>query len=463
MKFRKHPTADALADFFFRCSLFLFPANAAFSVGAFGEIGSEPYLLLNIFTILLLLVSGAFVGVWKSSIVGFLFFVTFVVICFVGFLFNYEYIAISFYKDKSGVSRFLSGIMIPLWGSLFSVLVFYFSRNGFQKNIVRPLYFGSFLVVFFAFFEIASWQSDAIRTAYLPFTNVIHALMRRGESVIGRVQSITYEASNFGFYVCLVVPLFICFSKIKEVSDNVGKIKIITGLLVSFSLFSGRTSFFGVLLALGFSLLFVKIALYPSRYRGILKILILSIPGAIIFLPLSVMAFNGDYIVSLIYDSDNLSNVSRYSTIYSQVEIFLDNVFLGVGLNQYGYYYPTYVPAWADNWETNAWIYDLEASFFPSFSLYSRVAAELGLIGLLFVFSVIQYVYSKSIGFVFSEFTNIDLRILSAGVAAGIVALCFVLWTVGTFRIFNFWFLLGLFCYIRFRVENESSARRAIC
>lgn len=451
-----------IAEFFFRCSLFLFPANAAISVGAFGEIGSEPYLLINFFTILFLVFSFKIFNIWKASIAGPLFLLAFVLLSLIGLVYNYDSISVSMYKDKAGMSRFASGMLIPLWGSFFTILVYYFSRENFLKNIVAPLYWGSILVILFAIFEMASWQSDAIRSIYLPFTNTIHALMRRGESVIGRVQSITYEASNFGFYVCLIVPLFLCFSKIDDFRGQRKKLYSIVILLVFFSLFSGRTSYLGVFVSLIFALFFLKISKKPSDFGGVTKYVLLSVPSLIIFFPLSFMVFNSDFLVSLIYDSDNLSNVSRYSTIYAQIEIFLDNFIVGVGFNQYGYYYPSYVPSWADNWETNAWIYSYEASFFPSFSLYSRVAAELGFVGIVFVYSVIQYVYGSCIKYVFNVNVGHDCRILSGAVAAAIVSLSFVLWTVGTFRIFNFWFLLGIFCYIKYRISYEGTTRCSV-
>lgn len=462
MRRQSFSSGDGSADFFFRCSLFLFPANAAVSVGAFGEIGSEPYLLVNLLTIIFLVFSGNLLSVWKSNIVGSSFLLFFIFLSFAGFFYNYESISVSVYKDKAGISRFFSGILIPLWGAFFSVLVFYFARKNFAKNIVSPLYLGGALVIVFAVFEIVSWQSDSVRSIYLPFTNVIHALMRRGESVIGRVQSITYEASNFGFYVCLIVPLFFCLSRIEEFRDCANKLNLMVFLLVILAFFSGRTSFAGVLLSLFFVVIFVRVAKNPKRFGFLAKSILSSIPAVIIFFPLFLMVFDGDFLISLVYDSDNQSNVSRYSTIYSQVEIFLDNIIVGVGLNQYGYYYPSYVPSWADNWETNAWIFDYEASFFPSFSLYSRVAAELGGVGVLFLYFVIQYIYTSCVRFVFDFNVSHDCRIICAAIAAGIVSLCFVLWTVGTFRIFNFWFLLGIFCYIKFRISHEGSAHCAV-
>lgn len=82
------------------------------------------------------------------------------------------------------------------------------------------------------------------------------------------------------------------------------------------------------------------------------------------------------------------SNGARYSTIYANIMIGLDNPILGVGKNLQPAYMPSYFPKFAEkNSEVQNWIkYQKEQGILkapiPSFCAYSIIFAENGIVGL---------------------------------------------------------------------------------
>lgn len=98
---------------------------------------------------------------------------------------------------------------------------------------------------------------------------------------------------------------------------------------------------------------------------------------------------------------DARSNGARYSTIYANIMIGLDNPILGVGKGLVPAYMPDYFPDFAENnREVQNWIkYQNEKGILkmsiPSFSAYSLVFAESGMFGLFcYLFPAVFLIYN---------------------------------------------------------------------
>lgn len=82
------------------------------------------------------------------------------------------------------------------------------------------------------------------------------------------------------------------------------------------------------------------------------------------------------------------SNISRSVGMLTGGRIWADNPLLGVGLGQYGFHFRGWVPSWGlGSYEISRYFRDdqrdLLAGLPPSFSMFTRVGAELGLLGFL--------------------------------------------------------------------------------
>jgi hypothetical protein len=83
----------------------------------------------------------------------------------------------------------------------------------------------------------------------------------------------------------------------------------------------------------------------------------------------------------------SISNISRSVGMITASELGAQHPLFGLGLGQYGFHFRSVVPSWGlESFDFSKYFredqYDLLATLPPSFSMFSRVAAELGLIGL---------------------------------------------------------------------------------
>ena len=151
------------------------------------------------------------------------------------------------------------------------------------------------------------------------------------------------------------------------------------------------------------------------------------------------------------------SNEARYSTIYANVMIGLDNPILGVGKGLVPAYMPDYFPDFAaNNREVQNWIkYQNEKGILkmpiPSFCAYSLVFAESGIVGLLcylfpaffLIYNILKILYQNKGKLEFAILLIALLGILASGFS-------------NTLNItYCYWVLLGLGYAMCFGKEND--------
>ncbi|WP_143540736.1 O-antigen ligase family protein [Rhizobium sp. L43] len=428
----------------FSLTLFLFPFNGGLIVlPPLGEARAEPYFIISL---ILFPLTAFYVlsGRFKHEVYFFGFiFVGLMFIVLTSGIASVNEIVDSAYKGETGPARFASGLAVPLFGCYYAVTLACVAKFNLKGFILKPLILGAYVVAAFGVIEAFSWLNGGFRDLFVTATSPLFSAMRRGETVMWRIQSVTYEASNFGFYVSLLIPLILHARRTTARPKQVMLNFTLAALLLE-SFFSGRTSFLAGMLGLlsFYTWLHIVRGGPYVRLGGI--IFAWLVPFMVAFVPIAYNLLFEDAIIADLWNTDSISNVSRYSGIFVQIKLMLSNPILGVGLNQYGFYAAKLLPDWAYVWETQAWLYDPAASFFPSFSLYTRIGAETGITGLL--------LWCTMLGFLQSQVTKRGIRVsmgggeptLAAAILAGMMGLLFILWTVASFKIFNIWFLIGI-------------------
>lgn len=151
------------------------------------------------------------------------------------------------------------------------------------------------------------------------------------------------------------------------------------------------------------------------------------------------------------------SNGARYSTIYANVMIGLDNPILGVGKGLVPAYMPDYFPDFAaNNREVQNWIkYQNEQGVLkipiPSFCAYSLIFAESGIVGLLcYLFPVFFLIYNI-LKILHQNKERLEFVILLIALL-GILASGFSITLNVTYC---YWVLLGLGYAMCFGKEND--------
>jgi hypothetical protein len=436
------PPFPSIVDFLFVASIFLYPCNGAIALGFLGEAGSEPFVLINFLILPFALISLALRRHLVFSSIICVFALLFILAIAISGLANIETIMGAQLKGRTGLDRLFSATLVPIFGFYFASLVYIYARRDFRRFIGYPLFFGAIMVAGVGVVELMSWASNSIYEIYVTISHsVLHGLMRRGEFIIGRIQSVTYEASNFGMYSMFSLPaLFSLAARLPKSGQR--SLSILLALCLGvLALLSGRTSFFGVLLIV--CIYALCIGMYVFKLRLVYVLVLLYIAGNVLPLPL-ISTYQNDLVSSAV-QSGNISNLSRLGTMTIQIDLFTDSPIFGVGMGQYPFYVPSKLPFWAATWEFLKWINDPQASFFPSFSVYTRLAGEMGLVG--------YTVWMMSWVFILTRLIRAANRFsieqgqcpyIGVAIICGIYASLFSGWNIASFKIPYIWLTLGL-------------------
>ena len=449
--------APSLLDLLFAFSIVVYPANAAIGLDVLGEARSEPYILINLFLSPLAAVHLYRRGLRTERLL-LLFATAFLAAVVISIIANFSSILGNQLKGRSGLSRLLSTTMVPMFGFYFAYLVYFYSTAAFRTLLAAPLFWGAVLVVAVGDVELVSWKVDAVYNIFLQASGVIHALMRRGHFIIGRIQSVTYEASNFGMYAIFTLPWLWAFANQRSSALRRLACWALFLNLLALSFLSGRTSLVGVLpVVLLIPYLRLFLVARGGAYQG-LHYALMACYLVLSIAPLIAVALYQNEIAAAAIASDNISNVSRFGTMAIQINEFLTSPAFGIGMGQYPFKVTQLFPSWADTWEFQKWITDPDASFFPSFSLYSRILAELGAVG----YAVWLFFCTLLLGKVAATAHRFYLQhgafpYIGAAIICGFFGLQFSGWVIASYKIPYIWLVLGLaVAYIKSPPAMES-------
>jgi hypothetical protein len=200
-----------------------------------------------------------------------------------------------------------------------------------------------------------------------------------------RLRTVSFEPPAFGNFAGLAWPWLLYAVAVTKRLRRVLHVM----LLVAFSiLIMGAEARTGWLL-LGANLLscgLLKVLFLPLNGR--VNKPVAWIAGAVVLLTIgSVIVFYAaslDSVVRVVVRGDSVSDLSRLAYQITAVSIFASGPILGAGLGQFAFKAALYMPAWGFlSPEIGLSLSGGEAPWPNTYSLYARLAAELGLIGLL--------------------------------------------------------------------------------
>jgi len=371
----------------------------------------------------------------------------------IGFVVNIPEIIPSYFKQTSGINRFLRQLFSL---TLSSVLFFTFYYNvisylGKHKALIyiRNIFLASLIVVStYSFLEILIvrfGQTQLIPIIklfdYLPFVNVYL------DTRSGRLSSITYEPPALAMYLITVAGWMFSY-----ILTGKGFKKFIPTILVLLlAVLSGsRTSL--VVVVFQFTVFLINIFSLEKYYKLVFRIFV----GTFSFIFL-ISVFNYTTIKEFVDEKsdsldftnvkDNFSNQSRLGIQYTSLLIFKENPVFGVGYGQQAFHAEYKYPYWAvkNNWEFELkYLNEKVKSFPPGYNIYTRLMAETGIVGLLlFLFFVSSFFYQAK-----------QLKKDSQNKTMGIVIIVsmsgFVLnWLqIDSFRMYGIWLCLALLCFL---------------
>ena len=148
---------------------------------------------------------------------------------------------------------------------------------------------------------------------------------------------------------------------------------------------------------------------------------------------------------------NNISNQSRFGMQYASLQVFKENPIIGVGFGQETYHKRYHYPKWAtrNNWEFK-YVYQNNSikSFPTAYNIYTRLLAEIGLIGFFIFLGLIFFSIQKSF-FLFKNSQN-ENKVLAFITMISFVGLSLNWMQTDFFRQHGFWLCLVILIKISY-------------
>ncbi len=438
----------------FFLGFFLIPFNSYRGLSFMGEFSQDANALIFILGFFLLTFSFILTKEVKYPTSNFVIHIFLIFLIWVGitFLINLPSITTSYFKQTSGINRFLRQLFSLVLSSILFFTFYYnaISYIGKHKilNLIRTTFLASLLIVsVYGFLEFLILRAGLSQLKsilnvfdYLPFVDIYLDIKNY------RLSSITYEPPALAIYLITVGGWMFSY-----ILTHKGFWKYIPTILILFlAIASGsRTSLVVILFQfMIFSFQIFHLKRYHQLIIRILKMTVASILILSIVNYKTVEEFVEEKAASLDFTDvkNNFSNQSRLGIQYTSLLIFKENPFFGVGYGQQAYHAEHKYPYWAvkNNWEfEHKYLNEKIKSFPPGYNIYTRLLAETGAIGLLLFLSFLaSFFYQAKELKKNSEDRTIGIIIIVS--MAGFV----LNWLqIDSFRMYGVWLCLALLCF----------------
>ncbi len=450
----------------FFLGIFFIPFNEFEGLSFLGEYSDESatYFFLMGFAFLMLesLLKGRINIPYKNSLS--LLLIGFLLWSFLSTLINYETVSENYFKQTSGFNRYIrQSISLLISSVVFTVLFWNVIKNYSVFKIFRlirkAILFSFIFVSVYGFIEIAIvfFGMNFLRPVLesfdiFPFVNTsYHTGARVG------ISSITFEIPSLGTYLITILPWMASYIFTEKKVYKVIPLAVIL-ILLFFS--DSRSALIVILIQL---LVLISILIFDPKYRvhtlkflqygAILIALVALVKSEQISKTIAEKADRVNFSKNL---TDNVSNKSRFGMQYASMQVFKENPITGVGLGQTAYHAMYHYPYWATS---NNWEFELKyknqtvKSFPPLYNIYTRILAELGIIGFLFFVCLIALSYYYSV--LLWKFSNVNSRFMSIILLLSFTGMAINWMQLDNFKQYGFWLCLVLLIKYRNDFNNK--------
>lgn len=380
----------------FLLGVFFIPFNEFEGLSFLGEYKDEAatYFFLTgfVFVICESLVSKKIQFPYKNPLIVLL--LIFIAWTFITVLLNIDTIKVNFYKQTTGISRYIRQTISLLISAICFTVLYWnvvnkYSLQQIVLKIRRVIFYSFSFVTFYAVFEIGIvyFGMGFLKPVlglfeFLPFiNNHLHIYDRIG------ISSVTFEIPALGNFLIFVAPWMFSY-----IITEKGFVKYVPSLIVLvLMLFSNARAAFIVIFFQLFC--FVVLLWYDERFKS--KVMF-GLKGFATIMVI-VILFKSETIYNTVYEkidtinfsknlTQSISNKSRFGMQYAAIEVFKENPIYGVGFGQGTYHMVKHYPYWstAKNWEFYLYYKNQQdKSFPPQFNIYTRLLAETGVVGAL--------------------------------------------------------------------------------
>ena len=440
--------------------VFFIPFNSWSGIGFLGEYYRDSCFLFFSFAFFLTLFKKR-INIPVNSLI-FQFLILFILWSVLATLLNLNNVLEYYFKQTSGISRFINQFGSLIIASVIIPVTFY---NGFKKinidkifRLIRGVILASLLIAFiYSIFEILIVKLNMVYLKksilnlfdYFPFTEA------KTDMRLRRISSVTFEPPALGTYLLSIAGWMFSY-----VFTEKNRLKYLPSLIVIFLGFmsGSRAAFFIILIQLLVAIIFfIK---QSSRSNNIYKIFF----GVFIFSVLTLVYFNKpifEYVKKEINsfkldDSTHaLSNKSRFGIQQAMLRVFKEHPISGTGYGLQAFESRKKYPVWAkkNNWEFRLkYLNQNDKRFPPGYNMYLRILSETGLVGLLFFGLIILQIFLWC-------YNNLKAKnsIVAFIIFISMIGFSLNWLKMDSFRIYFFWLCLALIWIVesRKKMQNE--------
>lgn len=372
----------------------------------------------------------------------------------ISLLFNLPTVLESYYKQTSGISRFIRQfISLSLSAFVFFSLFWNVVRKMTAKQILltirKTILVGLIFVFVYGVIEtaiIVFGMGQLLPVLKLfevfPFVNV-------ELGGLNRISSVAHRVPDLGTYL-----IFISAWMFSYILTNKNIYRFIPTLMVLFLMFfsGSRTALINV----SFQLVVFLAAMYFYSKTHRKHVLQLIGTSALIFGVIFV--FNSKTIINTVEKKieslnfakkteHDISNRTRFGMQYASLQVFKKKPVTGVGLGQETYHKIYEYPYWAthNNWEFSR-VYKNQkiTSFPPAYNMYTRLLSETGIIGLGVFLTMIILAVAKSYNILKKTTEENSTKTISLILFVSFIGLSINWLQADYFKQYGFWLCLAI-------------------
>jgi len=380
-------------------SLFFLPLNGLPERRLLGELSLEgavyPMLIAVIIYGLAVIQKGR---INKPNLLSYKLLMLFLAWVLISGILNSHGILTNFTKGRSGAEKFSLQFILLLFVFFTSIVSYATLKPYHRKNIL--LIFRRWILFSFLFagiyslvIEIPGLLGQGWALSIMGYiAPIIHS--HYFETLyLDRLRSLSGEASWFGMYIVFVFPWLMSYFFTERKTYKYIYLALTAYALILAYLTYSRNAYFIISFQI-FS--FVMIVFVKGTHRHRRQLLWVLVITVLLLGVLIIETNAGDKIVQVfhsLFEQDTYflqSNIARMGSQLTAIKMGLSHPLAGVGLGQYGFDMPDYIPAWAlDTQAINLWASSSsDTPWAPVHGLWARILAETGFVGLFLWLSV---------------------------------------------------------------------------
>lgn len=392
-------TLSPAVKWLFAAGLVAIPFDAVRGVGALGELGYElsfPFFAAAILLAIILSVTrgGTLLSRSLSIRVG----SAVLAVVLVSLLANLPEILGASFRERSGLNKFSTSLLVLLYGLALAWLAEQVEADRAAAFISRFVCWSALISVIYVGFELLG-RAGALGGLFETIDGLVHT---RQSDVVNpwdgsinqkvaygwdeRVRSVSFEPPAFGNYTGFAWP-WVWYAAWKAAPERKIGAWALLGVFTLVIVFAASRT--------GLLMLIVNVAMIAhlavvyaprgkSETAAAARLLfpVVLVLGAVT--AAVAAASNFGQIIFGVVQGESVSNITRLGFQVAAFNIFTTQPFFGAGLGQFGFHVAENMPDWAFRSPEVGPMLTYPLAPWPNvYSIYARIAAELGLVGLI--------------------------------------------------------------------------------